>query len=92
MKKNEKNEISSPARAGGWGTIFIAVTGLILFIYVFGPMGLQTPMIKPVADFIEEYSINANGYYYTDVAEFSDAEMYMKNAIEFAPDKNNPPN
>jgi len=77
MKKNEKNEISSPARAGGWGTIFIAVTGLILFIYVFGPMGLQTPMIKPVADFIEEYSINANG---------------MKNAIEFAPDKNNPPN
>ena len=48
-------------------------------------MGLQIPMIKPVADFIDESGINANGYYYTDVAEFSDAEMYMKNAMGFAP-------
>ncbi len=75
--------------AKGWGKIFLAATGLIIFIYVIGPLGLQTPMIKPVADFIEDNSINANGYYYTDVAEFSDAEMYMKNAMEYAPDKNN---
>ena len=69
----------------GWGTIFLAVAGLILFIYVIGPMGLQTPMIKPLADFIEKNDINANGYYYTDVAEFSDAEMYMKNSMGYAP-------
>jgi hypothetical protein len=75
-------------KSKGWGTIFFAVAGLILFIYVIGPMGLNTPMIKPLADFIEENNINANGYYYTDVAEFSDAEMYMKNSMNFAPKAN----
>ena len=88
MRKKQKNEASSPTRAGGWVTIFLTVTGLILFIYVIGPIGLQTPMIKPIADFIDESGINANGYYYTDVAEFSDAEMYMKNAMGFSPNKN----
>lgn len=44
-------------------------------------------MIKPLADFIEKNDINANGYYYTDIAEFSDAEMHMKNSMAFAPRK-----
>ena len=68
-----------------WGKIFLALAGLLLFIYIIGPMGLETPMIKPMADFIETSNINANGYYYTDVAEFSDAEMYMKNSMRYAP-------
>jgi len=74
-----------PEKARGWRQIFLAVAGLVFFIYVIGPMGLQAPVIKPDADFIEKNSINANGYYYTDVEEFSDAEMYMKNAMGYAP-------
>lgn len=81
----QQNKQALPQKAKEWGKIFLALAGLILFIYVIGPMGLQSPMIKPVADYIEENSINANGYYYTDVAEFSDAEMYMKNSMGFAP-------
>jgi hypothetical protein len=68
-----------------WGKIFLALAGLLLFIYIIGPMGLETPMLKPMADFIETSNIKANGYYYTDVAEFSDAEMYMKNSMGYAP-------
>lgn len=82
-------KVSFSKRAGEWGIIFFAAACLILFIYVIGPMGLQIPVIKPVADFIEEHNINANGYYYTDVEEFSDAEMYMKNAMKFAPNCGN---
>jgi hypothetical protein len=78
----------SPGKTRGWGTIFLTVGILILFIYVIGPMGLNAPMIKPIADFIEANNINANGYYYTDVAEFSDAEMHMKNSMGFAPKAN----
>jgi hypothetical protein len=82
----KEHKQASLKKTKDWAAIFLAMAGLILFIYILGPIGLQAPMIKPVADFIEEHSINANGYYYTDVAEFSDAEMYMKNAMKFAPD------
>lgn len=71
-----------------WGKIFLAFAGLLLFIYIIGPLGLETPMLKPMADFIESSNIKANGYYYTDVAEFSDAEMYMKNSMGYAPGNN----
>lgn len=67
--------------------MLLSISILILFIYVIGPIGLQLPLIKPVADFVEEYGINANGYYYTDVEEFIDAEMYLKNSMRFAPDR-----
>ena len=73
-------------RAHGWKTLALAVAALLLFMYVIGPLGLQMPAIKPIADLIDEKGINANGYYYTDVAEFSDAEMYLKNSMQYAPD------
>ncbi len=75
----------SKSNLAEWGKIFLALAGLLLFIYIIGPLGLETPMLKPMADFIEASNIKANGYYYTDVAEFSDAEMYMKNSMGYAP-------
>ncbi len=69
----------------GWRKVFLAVGILLIFMYVIGPLGLDTPVTKPIADFIEENDINANGYYYTDVEEFSVAERHMKNSLEFGP-------
>jgi len=89
MHRQHLNNPSAPAKRlslySGWRKIFLAVGILLVFIYVIGPLGLNSPVIKPIADFIEENDINANGYYYTDVAEFSDAEMHMKNSLGFAP-------
>jgi len=83
---NKKLSMENPKQqARGWGIIFLFLTGLLFFIYVLGPFMLQSPMIKPIAIFIEENEINANGYYYTDVAEFSDAEMHMRNTFDYAP-------
>ena len=89
MHGRRVNRVSGSATSlplcSGWRKIFLAVGILLIFIYVIGPLGLDTPMMKPIADFIEENDINANGYYYTDVAEFSVAEMHMKNSLEFGP-------
>ncbi len=54
-------------------------------IYVIGPWLDSLDAIKPLADFIEEQNINANAYYYTEVAEFSDAELNMKNTMTYMP-------
>jgi len=69
----------------GWAGIALAVAGLILFIYVIGPMGLETETLKPMADFIEENDINANAYYYTEVDEFFDAQVHMREHLKLVP-------
>ena len=67
----------------GWATLTLALAGLILFIYVIGPVGLKTPLLEPMATFIEENDINANAYYYTDVDEFFLAERHMREHLGY---------
>jgi hypothetical protein len=68
-----------------WGVILAALVGLCLFLFVLGPMGLQTDRLKPMADFIEEHEINANAYYYTEVDEFFEAERHMREHLQLVP-------
>ena len=79
----EDNPRASKARA--WATIATAIGGLILFIYVIGPAGLETKTLKPMADFIEANDINANAYYYTEVEEFFSAERHMREHLKLVP-------
>jgi hypothetical protein len=72
-------------RARGWLTILAAALLLALFMFVIGPMGLEAPYFKPIADYIEERGINANGYYYSDVPEFADAERNMQYTMDYMP-------
>ena len=66
-----------------WATLALAFLGLVLFIYVIGPAGLRTPLLEPMATFIEENDINANAYYYTEVDEFFEAERHMRDHLGF---------
>ncbi len=68
-----------------WVPIAVAAGILILFIYVIGPMGLETKALKPMAQFIEENDINANAYYYTEVDEFFEAERHMREYLKLVP-------
>ena len=85
---NAATDISTEREAGrsarrGWATIALAVAGLVLFIYVIGPAGLETPLLKPMATFIEENDINANAYFYTEVDEFFVAERHMRHHLGY---------
>jgi hypothetical protein len=61
-------------------------TAAILFFMLYaGPKLGNMPMFKPIAVFIEENDINANMYFYTEVEEFSEANINMQNTMDFPP-------
>jgi hypothetical protein len=66
-----------------WTNLALGFAGLVLFLYVIGPAGLRTPLLEPMATFIEENDINANAYFYTEVDEFYDAERHMRDHLGF---------
>jgi hypothetical protein len=50
-----------------------------------GPKLGQVSWFKPIGDFIEERDINANMYFYTEVEEFSEANINMVNTMAYPP-------
>ena len=58
---------------------------ILVFMFYVGPKLGQSPWLKPLADFIEERDINANMYFYTEVEEFSEANINMENTMAYPP-------
>ena len=58
---------------------------ILVFMFYVGPKLGQLSWFKPLADFIEERDINANMYFYTEVEEFSEANINMKNTMAYPP-------
>jgi hypothetical protein len=85
MGAAENNFQDKPRRScfKGWAVLALVSAGLILFIFVIGPAGLETPLLKPMATFIEDNDINANAYYYTEVDEFFLAERHMRDHLGY---------
>ena len=64
----------------------LASIAIIMFfmLYAAPKMG-QVSWFKPIADFIEERDINANVYFYTEVEEFSEANINLVNTMAYPP-------
>lgn len=58
---------------------------IMFFMLYAGPKLGQVSWFKPIADFIEDRNINANMYFYTEVEEFSEANINMVNTMNFPP-------
>ena len=69
----------------GWVALLIGVLIIIIFLFVIGPWIEKLPGFQPLADFIDERGIEANMYFYTEVEEFSEAEINMNNTMQFPP-------
>lgn len=65
--------------------LLLGVGAILVFMFWLGPMFIQLPMFRPVAEYIEENDINANVYFYTEVEEFSEANLNMENTRAFPP-------
>ena len=61
---------------------------IMFFMLYAGPKLGQVSWFKPIADFIEERDINANMYFYTEVEEFSEANINMENTMAYPPGAN----
>ena len=70
--------------------LLASIALILVFMFVVGPMAAQLPMIKPLADFIEERQIDAGALYYTEIEEFSEAELNLRHTMKYGPKDNRP--
>lgn len=66
--------------------LLLSILAVALFMFVLGPrLGDVVPMHKAMSQFIEDNNIEANMYFYTEVEEFSEAQVNMMNTREHPP-------
>jgi len=68
-----------------WARLFLGVLLIWAFMFIVAPWVEKTPTVEPIIRFIEENDIDASALYYTEIEEFSEAEIHMENAMNFAP-------
>ena len=65
--------------------LLASIVIIMFFMLYAAPKMGQVSWFKPIADFIEERDINANVYFYTEVEEFSEANINLKNTMAYPP-------
>ncbi len=65
--------------------LLASIVIIMFFMLYAAPRLGQVSWFKPIADFIEERDINANVYFYTEVEEFSDANINLENTMAYPP-------
>ncbi|MCP4110540.1 MAG: hypothetical protein GY749_34300 [Desulfobacteraceae bacterium] len=70
-----------------WGSFLLCIALILTFIFVIGPLMERLPFVRPVISFIEEREIDATALYYTEIEEFSEAEINMRNTMDYQPGK-----
>jgi hypothetical protein len=69
----------------GVGALLLCILIIIFLLFYVGPQVEKLPMFQPVAQFIDESGIEANMYFYTEVEEFSEANINMDNSMAYPP-------
>ena len=65
--------------------LLASIVIIMFFMLYAAPKMGQVSWFKPIADFIEERDINANMYFYTEVEEFSEANINLENTMTYPP-------
>lgn len=56
---------------------------VLLFMFVLAPLGDNMPGFGSMFAFIEEKNIKATAFYYTDIDEFAEAAVSIRNSLEY---------
>jgi len=65
--------------------LLLSIMLVVIFVFVLAPGIDEVPQVKPLINFIDEHEINATALYYTDIEEFSIAEINIKNTLDYLP-------
>jgi len=65
--------------------LLLYITLVVIFVFVLAPGIDEVPQVKPLINFIDDNEINAAALYYTDIEEFSIAEINIKNTLDYSP-------
>ena len=67
-----------------WLKLTAGIGLILLFIFAVGPLFMKLPGFSSMAAFIEKENIRSTAIYYTDIAEFAEAETSLRYAFEFS--------
>lgn len=57
--------------------------GILLFVYVFLPYLTESvPVLRQMSLYLEENGIDPSRYYYTDVEQVREAELYLRSVLD----------
>jgi len=65
--------------------LLLSIMLVVIFVFVLAPGIDEVPQVKPLINFIDDNEINAAALYYTDIEEFSIAEINIKNTLDYSP-------
>lgn len=83
-KKPEEN-CERPSALIRVSALFISILICLFFIFKIGPWLDTIPALRPMIEFIEERDIDAAALYYTEIEEFSEANINMENTMDYPP-------
>ncbi|MCP4724684.1 MAG: hypothetical protein GY863_06595 [bacterium] len=62
------------------------ILAVLIFMFYIGPFIEKLPIVDPLIKVIVERNIDAGAMYYTDIEEFSTAEINIRNSLDYSPD------
>jgi len=65
-----------------WAKLVLGLAVIWLFVFVVAPLFQRLGPVRAVHEKAGDRGIDATGLFYTDVAEFADAEMHVRNSIQ----------
>ena len=67
-----------------WGTLAIGLFVIWAFVFIVAP-GIRrfVPAVAQIHDYIDKHNIEATALIYTDVEEFSDADVDIRDAMQY---------
>ena len=63
--------------------LLLSIFLIWVFMFIIGPKLQKVPIVQPLFAFIEEHDIDAGAYYYTEIEEFSEADVHMNNTMTY---------
>ena len=72
-------------RKKGIFQFFLFVIFFVFFFSVVAPRLDKLGIVQPLIRFIDDRNIEATALFYTEIGEFSDAQIFMTNSREFSP-------
>ena len=84
--KQEKTKIApdwTAVQPGAWLKLLAGIGVILFFMFVAGPVFQRLPGFVSMAAFIEKEGIRSTAIYYTDIKEFGEAEVSLRNNFAF---------
>jgi len=54
-----------------WFKLFVGIFGILIFLFVLGPIYMKLPWVKPIFDLVKREEIKVNAFFYTDFDDYA---------------------